>query len=112
MAPSTYYAAKTRTPSARACRDARLGPVLVKLWEDNYRVYGARKLWKAARRAGHDVGRDQVARHMRAAGISGVRRGKPVRTTKPNPTPGHRVILIWSDVTSPRQPPTSCGSPI
>ena len=68
--------------SARARRDAELGPALVQIWEDNYRVYGARKLWKAARRAGHDVGRDQVARHMRAAGIVGVRRGKRVGTTK------------------------------
>jgi len=42
-----------------------LVPQLVALWEDNYRVYGARKLWKAARRAGLDVGRDQVARLMR-----------------------------------------------
>jgi putative transposase len=67
---------------ARAARDAVLGPVLEQLWEDNYRVYGARKLWKAARRAGHDVGRDQVARLMRAAGIEGTRRGKRIRTTK------------------------------
>ncbi|MDT5116285.1 MAG: putative transposase [Mycobacterium sp.] len=85
MAPSTYYAYKARKPSARDCRDAVVGPALTQLWEDNYRVYGARKLWKAARRAGHDVGRDQVARHMRAAGIVGVRRGKRVRTTKPDP---------------------------
>ena len=69
MAPSTYYDAKTRAPSARARRDTVLTPVLVKLWEDNYKVYGARKLWKAARRAGHEVGRDQVARLMRTAGI-------------------------------------------
>ncbi|OOK72310.1 HTH-like domain protein [Mycobacterium kansasii] len=55
VAPSTYYDAKTRPPSARACRDAVLGPALRQLWEDNYCVYGARKLWKAARRAGHDV---------------------------------------------------------
>ena len=62
------------------------------LWEDNYRVYGARKLWKAARRAGHDVGRDQVARLMRAAGIEGVRRTKRVRTTKADPgAPGTRT---------------------
>lgn len=81
MAPSTYYDTKTRAPSARARRDAVLGPVLVGLWEDNYRVYGVRKLWKSARRAGHDVGRDQVARLMRAAGIQGARRGKRVRTT-------------------------------
>ena len=75
MAPSTYYDTKTRPPSARAVRDAELGPVLRTLWEDNYRVYGVRKLWKAARRAGHDVGRDQVARLMRSLDIHGVRRG-------------------------------------
>ncbi|AXO23665.1 IS3 family transposase [Mycobacterium avium] len=84
VAPSTYYDTKTRALSARAQRDAELGPALVSLWEDNYRVYGARKLWKAARRAGHDVGRDQVARLMRCAGIEGARRGKRVRTTKPD----------------------------
>ncbi len=59
VAPSTYYAAKSRRPSQRACRDAALGPALVELWKDNYCVYGARKLWKTARRAGHDVGRDR-----------------------------------------------------
>ena len=85
MAPSTYYAAKSRGLSQRAQRDVVLGPALVQLWKDNYCVYGAHKLWKTARRAGHDVGRDQVARLMRAAGIEGVRRGKRVRTTKPEP---------------------------
>ncbi|ASL18859.1 integrase catalytic subunit [Mycobacterium intracellulare subsp. chimaera] len=84
MAPSTYYANKARLPSARACRDEIIGPALRKLWEDSYRVYGARKLWKSARRAGHDIGRDQVSRLMRSAGIQGVRRGKRVRTTKPD----------------------------
>jgi len=69
MAPCTYYDTKSRAPSARAQRDLELSPVLVSLWEDNYRVYGARKLWKAAGRAGREVGRDQVARLMRAAGI-------------------------------------------
>ena len=94
MAPSTYYANKARTPSARDCRDAVIGPALQTLWVDNYRVYGARKLWKSARRAGHDVGRDQVARHMRAAGIVGVRRGKRVGTTKPDPTAARHPDLV------------------
>ena len=85
IAPSTYYAAKSRPPSARQLRDEQLIPQLTALWKDNYRVYGARKLWKAARRTGHNVGRDQVARLMRAAGIEGVRRGRPVRTTRPDP---------------------------
>ena len=62
MAPSSYYAAKTRTPSARAVRDDELIPQLVELWESNYRVYGVRKLWRAARRAGIDICRDQTGR--------------------------------------------------
>ena len=82
FAPSTYYAAKTREPSARAKRDAMLIPILVALWTANYRVYGAHKLWKAARRAGHDLGRDQVARLMKAAGIVGVSRRRRLRTTR------------------------------
>ena len=102
MAPSTYYAAKSRGPSQRAQRDAVLGPALVQLWKDNYCVYGAHKLWKTARRAGHDVGRDQVARLMRAAGIEGVRRGKRVRTPSLDLAPGG--IPIWSSATSPRPP--------
>ncbi|WP_139820890.1 IS3 family transposase [Krasilnikoviella flava] len=82
VAVSTYYAAKKRPASARALRDAELRPRLRALWDDNYRVYGARKLWKAARRAGLEIGRDQVARLMRAEGIEGARRTKRVRTTK------------------------------
>ncbi len=82
FAPSTYYAAKKREPSARARRDAVLIPVLVALWTANYRVYGAHKLWKAARRAGHEIGRDQVARLMRMAGIVGVSRRRRLRTTR------------------------------
>ncbi len=82
MAPSTYYAAKSRPLSARATRDALMLPILVALWTTNRKLYGAHKLWKAARRAGHDIGRDQVARLMRAAAIRGVRRGKQVVTTR------------------------------
>lgn len=100
MAPSTYYAAKSRGPSQRAQRDAVLGPALVQLWKDNYCVYGAHKLWKTARRAGHDVGRDQVARLMRAAGIQGVRRGKRVRTTKPDPGAGRHPDLVKRNFTA------------
>jgi len=100
VAPSTYYAVKTRAPSARACRDAVMTAVLKQLWEDNYRVYGARKLWKAARRAGHDIGRDQVSRLMRAAGIAGVRRGKRVRTTKPDPAAARHPDLVGRNFTA------------
>ena len=98
--PSTYYAGKARPPSARQVRDAVTGPSLVGLWEANYRVYGARKLWKTARRAGLDVGRDQVARLMRAAGIEGVRRTKRVRTTRPDPLAARHPDLVGRDFTA------------
>jgi putative transposase len=100
VAPSTYYAAKSRVPSARAERDAVMTPIVVRLWEDNYRVYGARKIWKAARRAGHDIGRDQVARLMRAAGIEGVRRAKRVRTTRPDLGVPRHPDLVGRDFTA------------
>jgi putative transposase len=83
VAPSTYYAAKARPPSARSLRDALMVPVLLVIFQANYSVYGAHKLWKAARRAGYDLGRDQVARLMKLAGIAGARRGRRVFTTRP-----------------------------
>jgi putative transposase len=100
VAPSTYYAAKSRVPSARTERDAVMTPVVVRLWEDNYRVYGAHKIWKAARRAGHDIGRDQVARLMRTAGIEGVRRTKRVRTTRPDLGVPRHPDLVGRDFTA------------
>ena len=71
---STYYSAKSRPLSARAISDAALIPLLVALFVKNYSVYGRRKLTTAARRAGIDIGRDHVARLMRAAGIRGASR--------------------------------------
>ncbi len=100
VAPSSYYATKSRPASHRARRDAELIPRLVGLWKDNYRVYGARKLWKAARRAGYDVGRDQVSRLMRAAGIAGVQRTKRVRTTKPDPLAERHPDLVKRNFTA------------
>ena len=88
VAPSSYYAARRRqvAPSARAVRDAVMMQILLALWLANRKVYGAHKLWKAARRAGHDIGRDQVARLMRQLGIQGVSRlRKKVFTTQADP---------------------------
>ena len=100
IAPSSYYAAKSRPPSARARRDATLVPQLVALWRANYSVYGAHKLWRAARRAGLDVGRDQVARLMRLAGIEGVRRRRRVRTTRPAAGAVRPADLVERDFTA------------
>jgi putative transposase len=101
-APSTYYAAKSRPMSARAVRDAVMIPALVALWQANYRVYGAYKLWKAARRAGHEIGRDQVTRLMRAAGITGVRRSRRVRTTRTDDRAPRHPDLVSRDFTADR----------
>ena len=100
IAPSGYYAAKSRPPSARARRDAVLVPQLVALWQANYRVYGARKLWKAARRAGIDVGRDQVARLMLLGGIEGTHRRRRVRTTRPAEGAVRPADLVGRDFTA------------
>lgn len=93
VAPSTYYAHKSRAVSARAAHDAVMMQVLMVLWVANRKVYGAHKLWKAARRAGHDVGRDQVARLMRAMAIEGVsRKRRKVFTTVADPAAVGRRI--------------------
>ena len=102
VAPSTYYAAKKRPPSARALRDAAMGPVLLALWVANRKVYGAHKLWKAARRAGHDIGRDQVARLMKTLGIEGIRRGRQVRTTRADRAATRHPDLVERDFTADR----------
>ena len=97
-APSTYYAAKKRQPSTRALRDAILKNVLFVLWCTNRKVYGAHKLWKAAHRAGHDVGRDQVGRLMRELGIRGVSKcRKRVFTTRSDPDAGRPADLVKRD---------------
>lgn len=84
VAPSTYYAAKDRALSARVVRDVVLKATILAPWKANYSVYGAHKMWKALRRGGEHVGRDQVARLMRELGIRDVRRGVTVRTTRPD----------------------------
>ena len=88
IAPSTYHDFKRRQPSARAQRDAVMLPIVMALFVANYRVYGARKLWIAAQRAGHDIGRDQVARLMTILDIHGAtRRRKRVWTTRSDGSP-------------------------
>lgn len=76
-----YRAAKTRPRSDRSVRDEQLVAEIARIHGANYSVYGVRKMHAAMRRAGWDVGRDQVSRLMRTAGVCGVRRGKKVFTT-------------------------------
>jgi putative transposase len=76
--------------------------VLVALFVKNYSVYGRRKLTKAARRAGIDVGRDQVARLMRVAGIRGASRARTRYTTHADPTAVRAPDLVGRDFTASR----------
>jgi len=102
VASSTYYDNKKRPLSARTIRDAMLMPILLALWISNRKVYGAHKLWKAARRAGYDIGRDQTARLMRRLDIRGVSRSRRVRTTLPDEKAGRPPDLVKRDFTADR----------
>jgi transposase InsO family protein len=99
IAPSTYHAhaAQRAAPSklpARAKSDAALMVEIRRVWEENFCVYGVRKVWRQLGREGIAVARCTVARLMRAMGLQGAIRGKPVRTTisdKAAPCPLDRV---------------------
>jgi len=77
-------------------------PILLTLWKANYSVYGARKLWIAARNAGEVIGRDQVARLMRELGIRGVKRSRTVRTTRRDDTAPRSPDLVNREFTAER----------
>ena len=81
---STYYARRSRKPSARALADRELLEEITAARTGYRRVYGARKTWLELRRRGVRAGRDQVARVMRQNGIQGKQRGRRHRTTIPD----------------------------
>ncbi|WP_261937095.1 IS3 family transposase [Sphingomonas bisphenolicum] len=86
IAPSTYHerVAQRRDPerlSDRVRRDQDLKPEVVRVFAENFGVYGVRKVWRQMNREGFAVARCTIARLMRDLGLQGVIRGKPVRTT-------------------------------
>ena len=86
IAPSTYHehVVQRRDPSrlsGRAQRDEALKPEVMRVFAENFSVYGVRKVWRQMQREGFDVARCTVQRLMRELGLQGVIRGKPVRTT-------------------------------
>jgi putative transposase len=88
IAPSTYYEHKSRQadPSRlppRVQRDAELSGSIHRVWEENFRVYGARKVWRQLHREGIPVARCTIERLMRRDGLCGVVRGRKKRTTIP-----------------------------
>lgn len=86
IAPSTYYEHKAQDAdpdrrSPRRQRDTTLREAIKRVWEDNFSVYGVRKIWHQLTREGYDIARCTVERLMHDMGIHGVVRGKKKRTT-------------------------------
>jgi len=86
IAPSSYHrhAARRADPSLlprRATRDAGLMPLVARVFEENFEVYGVRKVWRQLQREGQEVARCTVERLMQSMGLQGVIGGKPVKTT-------------------------------
>ena len=85
IAPSTYYAAVSRPPSARTLRDQELKPEILRVYEENQSVYGPRKVWRQLTRESFTVARCTVERLMRALGLKGEVRGKSPEDHLPRP---------------------------
>jgi putative transposase len=90
IAPSTYHihAARRADPDklpARSRTDAALAVEIRRVFEENFHVYGVRKIWRQLRREGITVARCTVARLMRTMGLQGAVRGRKIRTTIPDP---------------------------
>lgn len=101
VSASAYYQRATGERSARQLEDERLLERIREVHEANYCAYGYRRTWKALTRAGEQAPRCQVQRLMRAHGIQGAkRRGKPWRTTTPDPNARRRPDLVNRDFTA------------
>ncbi len=101
VSASAYYARSNGLPSRRAVEDDRLLARIRELHAANYEAYGYRRLWKALLRAGERVPRCQVQRLMREHRIQGAkRRGRPWRTTTPDPGAQRRPDLVGRDFTA------------
>ena len=113
IAPSTYYAFKAveadpTKASAQAQRDALLRPEIWRVFEQNFGVYGARKVWLQLNREGTRVARCTVARLMGEMGLHGAVRGRTFKVTTHAAEGVERPLDLWI-VTSRRAVPTSCG---
>ena len=86
IAPSTYHKhirrrRKPETAPPRVKRDAMLMEEIKRVFEENFQVYGVRKVWRQMLREGHTIARCTVARLMKKMSLQGMIRGKRVRTT-------------------------------
>ena len=103
VSASAYYERRSGRRSPRAVEDERLLARIRGLHAANYYAYGYRRMWKALKRAGERVPRCRVQRLMRVNGIVGAkRRGKPWRTTRPDPQALRRPDLVQRDFSASR----------
>ena len=107
IAPSTYYEQKAREkdPSrlpARAKRDVQLRGEIRRVRQENFDVYGVRKVWRQLCREGRDVARCTVARLMREMGLQGAVRGRRFKTTKPDSSGARPMDLVERDFNATR----------
>ena len=102
IAPATYHDRKRRPPSRRALRDAELEAEIRRVFDDNFGVYGARKVWRQLRREGHPVARCTVERLMRKMSLAGAVRGKTRRTTIPDDAAPRPADLVDRDFSATR----------
>lgn len=107
IAPSTYYEHRARVADAqrlpaRAKRDNALMAEIWRVWEENFRVYGAKKVWRQLRREGFLVARCTVERLMGVLGLQGAVRGKSCRTTVPDEAVDRPADLVNRQFTAER----------
>ena len=102
VSASAYYERATGRRCQRQLEDERLLGQVRELHRKNFEAYGSRRMWKALLRDGWQVGRSRVERLMRANGIQGAkRRGRPWRTTTPDPRAQRPRDLVERDFTAP-----------
>jgi transposase InsO family protein len=107
IAPSTYFEQKAREadPSRlppRAKRDAVLRDHIRRVWEENFSVYGVRKVWRQMKREKTEVARCTVDRLMGQMGLQGAIRGRKVKTTIPGDTAALPADRVMRDFTARR----------
>ena len=107
IAPSTYYESKAREANPerlppRVQRDIELSDEIQRVWDENFRVYGAEKVWKHLKREQIAVAHCTVERLMRVLGLQSVVRGRACRTTLRNDTAERPADLVQRQYTATR----------
>jgi putative transposase len=107
IAPSTYYKMKARQADparlpARAQRDQLLRPEIQRVWDENFQVYGVRKVWRQLQRESFEVARCTVERLMGQMGLQGAVRGKKFKTTDPDAAAARPADLVSREFSASR----------